>query len=169
MACLLTINILGDPLWCLFVLLILLAVSLFYNEAKLYCRASIKDQYLATENLVNELKIIDTKKIPFVIERFLQLDRMVAGLDDCETVCDSERCVVCLDEKAVIQTLPCQHRVMCGQCAWSVLKTALKQSTTHSCVVCRQEVRDFNGSLFKNLLNVKSENIRHILDETKAM
>lgn len=172
LSCLVTLNVLGDPLWCLVVLSIYILVSVFHNS--LYCfttNGNAKGQ-LSVESLVAELKLVDIEKIPFVIERFLQLDKTRVGLkQEEEEICDSERCVVCLDERAAIQTLPCRHRVICGQCAWSTFKMALMKPALHTytCVVCRGQIRDFNGSIFKNLMNLKWQDVKNVLDETKAL
>lgn len=167
LSCLLTLYLLVNPLWCVFVLSIYVLMSAFHAEAaSKYCFPENAKGQL--DSLVNELKLIDIEKIPFVIERFLQLDKANVTKED-DSICESERCVVCLDDKAAIQTLPCRHRVICGQCAWSTLKMALQQPALHTCVLCRGEIQDFNGSLFKNLVNVKWQDVKNVLDETKAM
>lgn len=169
LSCLIAINLLGNPLWCFVVMATYILVCMLPNESLQYYFSTNAKVQLSLKSLVDELKLMDIEKIPFVIERFLELDKTCGGFIEEDTICDSERCVVCLDEKAVIQTLPCRHRVICGRCAWSTFKMALKQPTAHTCVVCRGEIRDFNGSLFKNLVNVKWQDVKNVLDETKAM
>ena len=171
LTCLLTLYLLGNPLWCVFVLSIFVLVSAFHGGAASSThRFGARDAKAGRlEVLVDELKMMEIEKIPFVIERFLQLDKASAGLAKEDAICESERCVVCLDARAAIQTLPCRHRVVCRQCAWSTLKMALKETSSHTCVLCRGEIRDFNGSLFGNLVNVKWQDVQRVLDETKAM
>ena len=117
---------------------------------------------------MDELCSIETDKIPYIIDRFLELDR--AGEDvktGDENIAEGIRCAVCLSAEASIQTLPCSHKVMCGWCAWQTLKLAFQQGNPHRCVLCRTEIDDFTGSLIKNLMNIKWKDVRKILKEIK--
>ena len=122
------------------------------------------------QRLMDELCSIETDKIPYIIDRFLELDRAgkKEGSQD-ENIAEERRCVVCLDAEASIQTLPCEHKVMCGWCAWQTLKLAFQQGKVHRCVLCRAEVDDFTGSLIKNLVNIKWKDVRKILKELEKI
>ena len=86
------------------------------------------------QNLLRELRSLDAEKIPFIIDRFLTLDRIRSR--EMGAVYPLEKqCVVCLDAEARIQTFPCKHVVVCGWCAWQssevLLLTAIKPSLCH--------------------------------------
>lgn len=151
----------------LYSILLLICFILIAKFRKGYFSSNDKG-HLTVDGLVYELKNIDINKRSFVIERFVRMDRKKAARKSSD-LCESERCVICLDERAEIETLPCKHRVICGHCAWETLKITLQKSTTHTCVVCRCQITDFNGSLFKNLVKLTAQDIRTILNETKAV
>lgn len=121
------------------------------------------------QRLLQELRSIDTEKIPFIIDRFLELERERSqkpkAVDHYST---DKQCIVCLDAEACIQTFPCEHVVVCGRCAWQSLKLAYLQPSLHRCVVCRAEIHDFSGSLIKGLVNVNWKDVRRIIDEIKS-
>ena len=150
----------------IYALLLLISYILILKFRKEYFSSSAKGHW-SLDSLIEELKNIDINKRSFVIERFVQIDRKRGVREN--NLCESERCVVCLDERAEIETLPCKHKVTCGLCAWGIFKTALQSSASHTCVICRCQIRDFNGSLFKNLVKLSWEDVRKILDETKAV
>jgi hypothetical protein len=153
----------GNVLYSLVLLICYVLAAKFRNE---YFSRNAKG-HSTLDSLVEELKNIDINKRSFVIERFVQIDRKRG--ERRSDICESERCVVCLDERAEIETLPCRHRVTCGLCAWETFKIALEKSALHTCVVCRCEISDFNGSLFKNLAKLTWQDVKTILDETKAV
>jgi hypothetical protein len=159
----LVLYITGNVLYSIVLLICYILMAKYRNE---YTSPSSKG-HSTQESLVEELKNIDIHKRSFVIERFLQMDRKRG--ERCGNICESERCVVCLDERAEIVTLPCSHKVICGVCAWVTFRTALQSSAVHTCVVCRSQIKDFRGSLFKNLVKLTWQDIRTILDETKTM
>lgn len=126
------------------------------------------DKKSERERLMDELCSIETEKIPYIIDRFLELDRAGEEIKtQDENIAEDNRCVVCLNAEASIQTLPCEHKVMCGWCAWQTLKLAFQQGSLHRCVLCRAEIDDFTGSLIKNLMNIKWRDVRKILNEIK--
>ena len=162
-SCTLVLYLTGNVLYSILLLICYVFVAKSRSDS---FSTNAKGHSWTQYSLVEELKNIDINKRSFVIERFVRMDRK--RNERKSTICDSERCVVCLDEKAEIQTLPCRHRVICGLCAWETFKMALKKSDLHTCVVCRCQIRDYNGSLFRNLLNLTWQDVRTILDETKA-
>lgn len=124
------------------------------------------------QQILQDLRSIETEKIPLIIDRFLELDR--AGtqkvnhadkIADCTT---DKRCVVCLDAEACIQTFPCEHVVVCGWCAWQSLKIAFMQQSPHRCVVCRTEIQDFSGCLIKDLVNLNWKDVKKIIEEIRT-
>ena len=159
---LLLLHVTGNVLYSLLLLICYIFLAKFRNEY--FSRT--KGQW-TLQHLVEELKSIDVNKRSFVIQRFVEIDRK-KGVRQTN-ICEAERCVVCLDERAEIETLPCRHRVICGLCAWGTFKMALRNTASHTCVVCRSQIKDFNGSLFKNLVHVTWQDVRKILDETKAV
>lgn len=122
--------------------------------------------------IIQELRSIETEKIPFVIDRFLALDRLQTQQKTqsktVEPYTDDKQCVVCLDAEACIQTFPCEHVVVCGWCAWQSLKLAYLQQMPHRCVVCRAEIQDFSGCLIKGLVDVNWKDVRKIIEEIKS-
>ena len=119
--------------------------------------------------LLQELRSVDTEKIPFIIDRFLELDRVrTQDGQVVESYTKDKQCVVCLDAEACIQTFPCGHVVVCGWCAWQSLKLAYLQQSQHRCVVCRAEIQDFSGCLIKGLVNVNWKDVRRIIEEIKS-
>jgi hypothetical protein len=123
------------------------------------------------EFLMNALRSVETSKIPYVVDRFLELDRAGETSEEQDERISKipldSRCVVCLNSEACIQTLPCSHTVTCGWCAWQSLKISFENGTPHRCVLCRTEIEDFTGSLIKNLMNIKWRDVRKIVDEIK--
>ena len=123
------------------------------------------------QQLLQELRFIETDKIPLIIDRFLELDRASTQKKICvrkDSSYDADkRCAVCLDSEACIQTFPCEHVVVCGWCAWQSLKIAFLQQSSHRCVVCRTEIEDFSGSLIKDLVNLNWKDVKKIVEEIK--
>ena len=123
------------------------------------------------QQLLQELRSIDTEKIPFIIDRFLELDRAGSQKSNPanEVACYTadKRCAVCLDAEACIQTFPCEHVVVCGWCAWQSLKIAFIQQSPHRCVVCRTEIQDFSGSLIKDTMSLNWKDARKIIEEIR--
>ena len=124
------------------------------------------------QRLLNELRSIEPSKIPFVIDRFVELDRAkdqkVRGATE-STDSSEKLCVACLDAEACIQTLPCSHVVVCGWCAWQSLKIAYQQGLIHRCAVCRCEIQDFSGSLIRNLTSVNWKDVEKIVEEIRHL
>lgn len=145
---------------------------LFFNVCLAYIHHRRLSKYRKVtwtlETLIDELENIDLNKRPFVIERFMEINREKAKRN-LKNVCEWERCVICLDEPAEIETLPCKHKVICRFCAWKTFKVAMQKSAIHLCVVCRSQIKDFNGSLFTNLTHLSRQDISAVLDETKAL
>ena len=143
----------------------------WYSYIKKTCSLSTTRSNLEREFLMNALRSVETSKIPYVVDRFLELDRAGERNEgqensSCQVPVD-RRCVVCLHSEARIRTLPCNHRVVCGWCAWQSLKICFNHGAPHRCVICRTEIEDFTGSLIKNLMNIKWKDVRKIVDEIK--
>ncbi|XP_032232901.2 mitochondrial E3 ubiquitin protein ligase 1 [Nematostella vectensis] len=120
------------------------------------------------ESLMNALRTVETSKIPYVVDRFLELDR--AGEMADERIAQlpiDKRCAVCFSTEACITTLPCAHKVVCGWCAWQSLKISFEDGSPHRCVICRTEIEDFTGSLIKNLMHIKWKDVKKIINEIK--
>ncbi|EDO36738.1 predicted protein [Nematostella vectensis] len=117
---------------------------------------------------MNALRTVETSKIPYVVDRFLELDR--AGEMADERIAQlpiDKRCAVCFSTEACITTLPCAHKVVCGWCAWQSLKISFEDGSPHRCVICRTEIEDFTGSLIKNLMHIKWKDVKKIINEIK--
>ncbi|KAJ7379807.1 hypothetical protein OS493_012554 [Desmophyllum pertusum] len=125
------------------------------------------------QQLLQELRSIQTEKIPLIIDRFLELDRAGTPKENRATelarYTADKQCAVCLDAEACIQTFPCKHVVVCGWCAWQSLKIAYIQQSPHRCVVCRGEIEDFSGCLIRDLVNLNWKDVRKIIEEIKLM
>ncbi|XP_020618110.1 uncharacterized protein LOC110056015 [Orbicella faveolata] len=124
------------------------------------------------QQILQDLRSIETEKIPLIIDRFLELDRAgTQRVNHANKVADcaaDKQCVVCLDAEACIQTFPCEHVVVCGWCAWQSLKIAFMQQSPHRCVVCRTEIQDFSGCLIKDLVNLNWKDVKKIIEEIKT-
>lgn len=156
-------------IWTFGVILCLIFIGLFWHKC---VKKTPKRPNVEREFLMNALLSVETSKIPYVVDRFLELDRAgethEAGQEDTSCQIPVERrCVVCLHAEACIRTLPCDHRVVCGWCAWQSLKISFENGAPHRCVICRTEIEDFTGSLIKNLMNIKWKDVRKIVDEIK--
>ncbi|XP_065219112.1 uncharacterized protein LOC135844718 isoform X2 [Planococcus citri] len=52
-----------------------------------------------------------------------------------------EECVICVNAKAVMQTYPCGHKVVCRRCFVKTIQIALAQRTLPlRCVICRAKI-----------------------------
>ncbi|XP_078351224.1 uncharacterized protein LOC144635966 [Oculina patagonica] len=124
------------------------------------------------QQLLQELRSIDTDKIPLIIDRFIELDRAGTQKENSANEvarCNKDkRCAVCLDAEACIKTFPCEHVVVCGWCAWQSLKIAFIQQLPHRCVVCRTEIQDFSGSLIRDMVSLNWKDVRKIIEEIKS-
>lgn len=119
------------------------------------------------QNLLQELRSLDPEKIPFIIDCFLELDRIRSR--EMGAVYPLEKqCVVCLDAEARIQTFPCEHVVVCGWCAWQSLKLSYLQRSNHRCVICRSDIEDFSGCLIKDLIHINWKDAKRIMEDVKT-
>lgn len=126
-------------------------------------------------HLLKELYSIEVEKIPMIIDRFLELyggsprGEEEIYTKDSASCWVEKRCAVCLEAEACIQTLPCEHVVVCSWCAWQSLKLAFLQKSSHRCVVCRTEIEDFSRSLISasDLLNPSWKDVRKIVEDVK--
>lgn len=51
------------------------------------------------------------------------------------------QCVICVNAKAVMQTYPCGHKVVCRRCFVKTIQIALTQRTLPlRCVICRAKI-----------------------------
>lgn len=51
------------------------------------------------------------------------------------------QCVICVNAKAVMQTYPCGHKVVCRRCFVKTIQIALSQRTLPlCCVICRTKI-----------------------------
>ena len=118
---------------------------------------------------------MEVEKIPFVIDRLLEIYRASPHGEEKIYTKDSgsfmveKRCAVCLEAEACIQTFPCEHVVVCSWCAWQSLKLAFLQRSPHRCVVCRTEIEDFGGSLIRarDVMNLSWKDVRKIVENVK--
>ena len=52
------------------------------------------------------------------------------------------QCIVCNSAKAIIQTYPCKHRVLCRRCFVKTLQVAVNDlNLPLKCVVCRTRIQ----------------------------
>lgn len=56
------------------------------------------------------------------------------------------QCVICLSARAIIEALPCGHKVLCRKCFIKTIQTAIAQrSLPLKCIVCRSKVLKINN------------------------
>ena len=124
------------------------------------------------QQILQDLRSIETEKIALIIDRFLELDKAgTKNVTHANKIADctaDKLCAVCLDAEACIQTFPCEHVVVCGWCAWQSLKIAFMQQSPHRCVVCRTEIQDFSGCLIKDLVNLNWKDVKKIIEEIRT-
>ncbi len=58
---------------------------------------------------------------------------LIKEIEDVST-CDPKMCCICIDQHAVMASLPCGHRAYCPDCATPNIKT---------CSLCRKKITDF--------------------------
>lgn len=70
-------------------------------------------------------EIIEKKKPPLI------------NLDD--SFDDDEQCIICMNARASVLLLPCEHNLMCKNCS-DKIKTMERYDFGKQCIMCRQEV-----------------------------
>ena len=99
--------------------------------------AKERKEHRRTKRHVNSLES-DLKEAAEIVEKTIDIEKQ---LKDAETeirrLSVYEKCCVCMDREKNIVLLPCQHYIMCEQCAD---KSGQRENV---CPVCRTEVRGF--------------------------
>ncbi|XP_031556477.1 uncharacterized protein LOC116293216 [Actinia tenebrosa] len=90
-----------------------------------------------------------------VTELRSKLDRLLVSLDQIvpETADnEDDECIVCNSAKAVIQTFPCKHKVLCRGCFVRTLQVAVNDfNLPLKCVLCRTRITTLDRERFEEL------------------
>ncbi|KAF7636875.1 RING-type domain-containing protein [Meloidogyne graminicola] len=76
----------------------------------------------------------------------------------------SERCCICLSQRASVQTYPCTHQVFCRLCALTLIQTLYKSGSEEMrCVICRANIVALRHQ--KEIQRVTTTNINPLKNE----
>lgn len=112
-------------------------IYLFYRYY-LYKKRQIREEALAGLEFRR-------RRVEKLVELRDKLEQLLGSLDNFEPeVPDTEddECIVCNSAKAIIQTFPCKHRVLCRRCFVKTLQVAVNDlNLPLKCVVCRTRIQ----------------------------
>ncbi|XP_019770512.2 uncharacterized protein LOC109544644 [Dendroctonus ponderosae] len=120
----------NNPLIKPFVVLALPGMYLFYK----YNQYKRKRKENATRRLAErELQHLNSK-----------IEKLLSKLEESQpelATCREEECVICINAKATMQTLPCDHQVVCRRCFVKTIQIAVSQRLLPlRCVICRSKI-----------------------------
>ncbi|EDO42952.1 predicted protein [Nematostella vectensis] len=95
-----------------------------------------------------------------LIELRGKLERLLLSLDQIQHEVaenEDEECIVCNSCKAVVQTYPCQHKVLCRMCFVKTLQVAVSDfNLPLKCVLCRTRITTLDKDRHKNITSAKA-------------
>ncbi|XP_073235496.1 uncharacterized protein [Porites lutea] len=84
-------------------------------------------------------------RVEKLVELRDKLEQLLGSLDNFEPEppeTEDDECIVCNSAKAIIQTYPCKHRVLCRRCFVKTLQVAVNDlNLPLKCVVCRTRIQ----------------------------
>uniref|UniRef100_A0A914LET0 RING-type domain-containing protein n=1 Tax=Meloidogyne incognita TaxID=6306 RepID=A0A914LET0_MELIC len=96
-------------------------------------------------------KVTTMERIEKLKERFQQEsteDEMDSNIPDEA----SERCCICLTQRATVRTYPCGHQVFCRLCAITLIQTLYKSGSEEMrCIICRVNIIALRHQDFKRV------------------
>lgn len=95
---------------------------------------------------VDELIRLERKRrVEKLVELRDKLEQLLGSLDNFEPEppdTEDDECIVCNSAKAIIQTYPCKHQVLCRRCFVKTLQVAVNDlNLPLKCVVCRTRIQ----------------------------
>ncbi|KAL9967085.1 hypothetical protein ACROYT_G025248 [Oculina patagonica] len=113
-----------------------------------------KRQNNNAEELMGERR----RRVEKLVELRDKLEQLLGSLDNFEPeIPDSEddECIVCNSAKAIIQTYPCKHRVLCRRCFVKTLQVAVNDlNLPLKCVVCRTRIQTLDRDRHEGNISV---------------
>ncbi|XP_068733638.1 uncharacterized protein [Montipora capricornis] len=115
---------------------------------------------------------ISRRGVEKLVELRDKLEQLLGSLDNFEPELpdtEDDECIVCNSAKAIIQTYPCKHRVLCRRCFVKTLQVAVNDlNLPLKCVVCRTRIQTLDRERHEghglDLSSVHPEG--HYLDST---
>ncbi|PFX28420.1 uncharacterized protein LOC111326235 [Stylophora pistillata] len=88
---------------------------------------------------------IRRRRVEKLVELRDKLEQLLGSLDNFQPELpdtEDDECIVCNSAKAIIQTYPCKHRVLCRRCFVRTLQVAVNDlNLPLKCVVCRTRIQ----------------------------
>lgn len=85
------------------------------------------------------------RRVEKLVELRDKLEQLLGTLDNFEAEppeSEDDECIVCNSAKAIIQTYPCKHRVLCRRCFVKTLQVAVNDlNLPLKCVICRTRIQ----------------------------
>lgn len=119
-----------NPLMKPFVVLALPGMYLFYKYNQYKRKKKENARRRLTEKELQHLN----NKIEKLLNKLEESEPELAG-------CQEEECVICINAKATMETVPCGHKVVCRKCFVKTIQIAVSQRLLPlRCVICRAKV-----------------------------
>ncbi|KAJ7386180.1 hypothetical protein OS493_010573 [Desmophyllum pertusum] len=127
-----------------------------YSRHLLYAVVATSGLYLLyrfyknrKNNNADELHVIGLelrrRRVEKLVELRDKLEQLLGSLDNFEAETpdtEDDECIVCNSAKAIIQTYPCKHKVLCRRCFVKTLQVAVNDlNLPLKCVVCRTRIQ----------------------------
>ncbi|XP_015778485.1 PREDICTED: uncharacterized protein LOC107356381 [Acropora digitifera] len=104
------------------------------------------------ERIAAGLELFSRRGVEKLVELRDKLEQLLGSLDNFEPELpdtEDDECVVCNSAKAIIQTYPCKHRVLCRRCFVRTLQVAVNDlNLPLRCVVCRTRIQTLDRERF---------------------
>ncbi|XP_020611990.1 E3 ubiquitin-protein ligase RKP-like [Orbicella faveolata] len=98
------------------------------------------------------------RRVEKLVELRDKLEQLLGSLDNFEPETpdtEDDECIVCNSAKAIIQTYPCKHRVLCRRCFVKTLQVAVNDlNLPLKCVVCRTRIQTLDRDRHEENLSI---------------
>lgn len=99
------------------------------------------------------------RRVEKLVELRDKLEQLLGSLDNFEPETpdtEDDECIVCNSAKAIIQTYPCKHRVLCRRCFVKTLQVAVNDlNLPLKCVVCRTRIQTLDRDRHEENLSLE--------------
>eukprot|EP00111_Clytia_hemisphaerica_P009865 TCONS_00028903-protein len=142
----------GTNIWD-FVPVLLLFLTVTSLTVYLFVVCLLRLYYTRVLRSIQSLNLVE---FSFMMSKLQQMEYRRALASDISNINTDNLCLVCYEFQPRTFTLPCQHQVMCGSCAWRYIATCLRDHASFRCILCRTEVTEFKGDItvMLNKLNI---------------
>lgn len=117
------------------------AVSAYFAY-RYYKKRRRTDTFADEDALHREIR---RRRVEKLVELRDKLEQLLGSLDNFQPELpdtEDDECIVCNSAKAIIQTYPCKHRVLCRRCFVRTLQVAVNDlNLPLKCVVCRARIQ----------------------------